>query len=293
MKRKTAPLHAAAVIFRMNLGGVLRSPRVLLLLAMAVLYPYLTSQGMLELSRSMGKPLNLLEPYAALLSNPTLHITILAGGIFLLSDLPITRENQSMLLVRASRRAWLAAQVLYALVLIALYLFVLFAGCALSVLLESRLTSDWSTPVITAAISGAAGQYFWVPEEAVLQLTPFTAALWGTGLLILELSFLGLLFLSLKLQNREHLALALVLGIVAVGWVTTTTPYVLYPFNILQWFSPLNHGYLLAHDLGYGGRPEIWHSVAYFAALLALELAGAAVWVQKYDFSRETAGVTQ
>ena len=198
------------------------------------------------------------------------------------------------MLIRTTRRRWMAAQILYlALATLIFTAFLLLASCILCAQ-YGYPANIWSETAAILSYSSI-GQKIAVPAFVkVLELTyPFPCTV-HIFLLMLgySMTLSGLMFLGNLLKAR----LGMILGIAFSGFGFFLNPDIVsqwFHLSIYQsrkanilfgWLSPLNHATYYMHNFGYDNLPRLQTSYLIFAGTAAILFLLAFWRSKKYAF---------
>ena len=160
----------------------------LVLVVWVFAYQFITVP-LLQNAEKMQASLLAIEPYIALINSNFMILVMPVLFLVLLSDFPRVDANAYFYLVRARKTNWVLGQLLYAVVITMIYLFIQFLGMVVPMFGKGSRGNEWS-PVITdfarefpeyaqnpGAVSIQPQLYYHVsPWEAVLVGSAFLAA---------------------------------------------------------------------------------------------------------------------
>lgn len=266
------------------------SPQIWLAFGLGFVACFLLTNKTVEFAASHGTVMQIFEPFIWTFGDAKSILLISLCLLLLFADMPSLGAEVPLMLIRTTRRRWMAAQILYLVLATLIFtLFLLFASCI--------LCSQYGFPANmwseTAAILSysAIGQHITVPTFVkVLELTYPYACTLHIFLLMLgySMTLSGLMFFGNLLRRR----LGMVLGILFSGFGLFLNPDIISEWfqlslyqsrtaNILfGWLSPLNHATYYMHNFGYDNLPRLHHSYLMFAGLSAL-LFFLAFWKSK------------
>ena len=97
----------------------------------------------------MGKPINVYEPFVALLNSNFMILLVPAVFLAIISDYPRIDGNTLFVVQRAGKGNWFFGQILYAQMSILSYLLIVFVGMMIPVLWGGSFSAKWS-PVVSS-----------------------------------------------------------------------------------------------------------------------------------------------
>ncbi len=271
-----------------------RSPQIWLAFGLGFVACFLLTNKTVLFAQAHETVLQMFEPFIWTFGDAKSILLISLCLLLLFADMPSLGAEVPLMLIRTTRRRWMAAQILYlALATLIFTAFLLLASCILCA--QSGYPANiWSE---TAAILSYSplGQKIAVPAFIkVLELTfPYPCTL-HIFLLMLgySMALAGLMFLGNLLRAR----LGMVLGIAYSGFGLFLNPDVISAWfhlsvyqsrkaNILTgWLSPLNHATYYMHNFGYDNLPRLQTSYLIFTAAACIFFALAFRRSKKYAF---------
>ena len=252
------------------------SPQIWLAFGLGFVACFLLTNKTVLFAQEHGTVMQIFEPFIWTFGDAKSVLLISLCLLLLFADMPQLGAEVPLMLIRTTRRRWMAAQILYlALSTVLFTAFLLFACCLLCAQ-YGYPANIWSE---TAAILSYSpiGQKIAVPAFIkVLELTyPYPCTL-HIFLLMLgySMTLSGLIFFGNLLRAR----LGMVLGILYSGFGLFLNPDVIsawFHLSIYQsrtanilfgWLSPLNHATYYMHNFGYDNLPRLKTSYLIFAA---------------------------
>ncbi|MCR5305755.1 MAG: hypothetical protein K6E36_04565 [Oscillospiraceae bacterium] len=257
-----------------------KSPQIRLAFGLGFVAVFLLTNKTVLFAQAHGTVMQIFEPFIWTFGDAKSILLISLCLLLLFADMPNLGAEVPLMLIRTTRRRWMAAQILYlALATVIFTAFLLLSSCILCAQ-YGYPANKWSE---TAAILSYSplGQKIAVPAFVkVLELTyPYRCTL-QIFLLMLgySMTLAGLMFLGNLLRAR----LGMVLGIAFSGFGLFLSPdtvsewfhlsvYQSRRANILfGWLSPLNHATYYMHSFGYDNLPRLRESCLIFAAASAV-----------------------
>lgn len=271
------------------------SPQIWLAFALGFIASFLLSNKVVLFSEEYGTVLGMLEPFIWTFGDVTSILVISLCLLLLFADMPSMDSSVPLLLVRTSRKIWLAGQILY--LIISTFLFVLFVLLSTCVLCgrQAFTANMWSD---TAAILGYSTIGSEIAIPAFVKVLEFTFPYQCTGhifLLVLGYSlFISSFIFYFNLFKGKA---GMVAGVVVNGFGLFLTPKIISSWfhipetnmvkaNIIfGWLSPLNHATYYMHNFGYDELPRLWMSYVFFAATSLIMFVLSFMKIRKYPFS--------
>ena len=271
-----------------------KSPQIWLAFGLGFVACFLLTNKTVLFAQEHETVMQMFEPFIWTFGDAKSILLISLCLLLLFADMPSLGAEVPLMLIRTTRRRWMAAQILYlALATVIFTAFLLLASCILCAQ-YGYPANKWSE---TAAILSYSpiGQKIAVPAFVkVLELTypyPCTVQIF---LLMLgySMTLSGLMFLGNLLRAR----LGMVLGIVFSGFGLFLNPDIIsqwFHLSIYQsrranilfgWLSPLNHATYYMHNFGYDNLPRLRESYLIFAAASAVLFLLAFWRSKKYAF---------
>ncbi len=257
-----------------------KSPQIRLAFGLGFVACFLLTNKTVLFAQAHGTVMQIFEPFIWTFGDAKSILLISLCLLLLFADMPNLGAEVPLMLIRTTRRRWMAAQILYlALATVIFTAFLLLSSCILCAQ-YGYPANKWSE---TAAILSYSplGQKIAVPAFVkVLELTyPYRCTV-QIFLLMLgySMTLAGLMFLGNLLRAR----LGMVLGIAFSGFGLFLSPdtvsewfhlsvYQTRRANILfGWLSPLNHATYYMHSFGYDNLPRLRESCLIFAAASAV-----------------------
>ena len=135
-------------IAKMEYIKLIMDPRMILIVAALVFAYQFITVPLLQNAAMMGKPINVYEPFVALLNSNFMILLVPAVFLAIMSDYPRIDGNTLFVVQRAGKGNWFFGQILYAQMSILSYLLVVFVGMMVPVLWGGSFSAKWS-PVVS------------------------------------------------------------------------------------------------------------------------------------------------
>ncbi len=271
-----------------------RSPRIRLAFGLGFVACFLLTNKTVEFAQEQQTVMQMFEPFIWTFGDAKSILLISLCLLLLFADMPQLGAEVPLMLIRTTRRRWMAAQILYLLLATLLFTAFLLAASCILCAQYGYPANKWSE---TAAILSYSpiGQSIAVPTFVkVLELTyPYPCTV-QVFLLMLgySMTLSALMFLGNLLRER----LGMVFGIVFSGFGLILNPDIISEWfhlsvyqsrkaNILfGWLSPLNHATYYMHNFGYDNLPRLQTSYLFFAAIACILFTLAFMRSKKYAF---------
>lgn len=285
-----------------NIRNLRKNPRVLFGIVLGFLLCFFLTQRTTELAEQFHTDLQILEPFIWCFADADSILFASLALLLPLSQIPRLDTSASYLIFRTKRINWLLAQVLTAVLLSAAYTFILMVSCAVLAMGNAYLQNAWSD---TATVLSFSPEQFEVSinvvRKTVKLTTPYHCALIIYFLLCSYTIFLTLLHLifSIKFQKKSGFTAVVVVSLLAyllsperlMEWLNIPQQ-ISYIANCLAvWVSPLQHAAYSMHSFGYGGFPDVFQSLALFAAVNLLLLILSAFFIKNTEFALKGGGL--
>lgn len=245
----------------------------LVLVVWVFAYQFITVP-LLQNTEKMQASLLAIEPYIALINSNFMILVMPVLFLVLLSDFPRVDANAYFYLVRAGKTNWVLGQLLYAVVITMIYLFIQFLGMLVPMFGKGSWGNEWS-PVITdfakefpeyAQSAGAVS----IQPQLYYHVSPWEAVLVGSAFLAAYLYLLLLIKLLCFLLRAKTMGLLLCFFIIALGTGLCST------FSQMRFLMPMGNSILGIHFSQYYMEMvyPLEYSTVYFGVLIGALLAG-------------------
>ena len=271
-----------------------RSPQIWPAFGLGFVACFLLTDKTVRFAQEHQTVMQIFEPFIWTFGDAKSILLISLCLLLLFADMPSLGAEVPLMLIRTTRRRWMAAQILYlALATLIFTAFLLLASCILCAQ-YGYPANIWSETAAILSYSSI-GQKIAVPAFVkVLELTyPFPCTV-HIFLLMLgySMTLSGLMFLGNLLKAR----LGMILGIAFSGFGFFLNPDIVsqwFHLSIYQsrkanilfgWLSPLNHATYYMHNFGYDNLPRLQTSYLIFAGTAAILFLLAFWRSKKYAF---------
>lgn len=127
------------------------TPRIIISFLLGCALYAMPLKRYLDLTRALGEPGNVIEPFIIAGSTPYLYTFSLLGLLLLLSDAPFITDRTSYVIIRISKRKWLLSQLIYIIFASFFYFFFLSIFTLLFGAATSGFRNEWSNPLMLLA----------------------------------------------------------------------------------------------------------------------------------------------
>lgn len=298
MRRLGQPWSAAVYNFRQWR----KNPRIIITFALAFILCFLLSGKAVRFAQEQNTILQLVEPFVWTFGDANNILISSLLLVLLFADMPFICEGTPFYLMRTTRAAWLAGQLIYICLATLIYIaFILFSTSLLCAHL-SFVGNQWSETAAMLGYSGA-GETVALPAfvKTLEMSTPY--ACMGTIFLLMLLYTLLMASIMLAVNIRK----GQFLGVVSVflfslcglllnpqifGQMFSLPQEVMYKANVaVGWISPLNQATYHMHNFGYDLLPRLWQTYLIFGASAATLFWTALQGMKKYNFNFTGSGV--
>lgn len=197
------------------------NPRMIVAASMIVFVWNFVVSPLTAISREMQSPLNVVEPYIAVLNSRTLCLVMPSVYVFLISDCPRLDKSSLFTLYRVTRAEWVTGQLLFFVLTAFSFSVLIFLSAILPNCLHAFAANGWSTVVTKYAVyypeKSASFAAQLVRGELYHQITPYRAAALSFALSLLYEILLGEMLLLFQTWNLRKYGIAAAIGIIGLG----------------------------------------------------------------------------
>lgn len=248
----------------------------------------LNAMPLLEYSKAVGKPLNILEGFVYFNCDTFSAAATFLGLLFMVSDIPFTSRNETYTLLRVPRTRWMMGKVLYLFgACVIYYAIILLIGIYL--LSENAyFSTDWSQPISWLAndntLNYSLNYNVYFPYSYITgMLSPIKAMTLSFTLSVCYAFVMSLLVFLLNLKLPYILAYFSAIMVHVINYRLTTA----YSRNYTR-YSLLGNSLLMYHDIGgsYGNGLYLkpGQSFCVYGALTLLLCILLLLAIRSYDF---------
>ena len=260
------------------------NPRMIVAASMIVFVWNFAVSPLVSISREMNTPLNVVEPYIAVLNSRTLCLVMPSVYVFLISDCPRLDKSSQFTLHRISKTEWVIGQFLFFVLTAFAFSVLIFLSAILPNCLHAFAANGWSTVVTKYAIyypeKSASFAAQLIKGELYHQIEPYRAALLSFALSLMYETLLAMMLLLFQILNLRKYGIAAAIGIIGLG-----SAFGLFRAGCM-WYFPMAHTMVELHYTKYLKAPvmDIRYSFIYFAVVITLILILCLIKVKRTDF---------
>ena len=224
---------------------------------------------MQELSRVFDTPMNVLEPFCAVVNSRTFLPLVIMGYMVLISDFPRLNDSAAFMLFRSGRLPWLCGQIMFLFMSSLTYILSILFSSMICVASNSFMLNAWSL----------VQRKFWIADDAVKQAHPFAgidnsvlrqsrpyeALVHGIVLVVLFAVVVGCVQLVFALRQKKVISVFINVSGIAAGLIMLIVDI------RLKWLFPISNCVFAWHYhsmFNYVLFP-IQYSYIYFVSLIA------------------------
>lgn len=230
-------LHAT----RINLLRWSSDPKYPAVLLYTVLYMYQLIGNVSGYAQELGVKIHpWLFPF--LMRNGNVICPLMLGFMLLISDAPFRNKQQQFVLLRTGKYTWMGGQILYLLMLSAVFTALLYLLSVVFTLPEMKVSTEWGSFLTTIAVNSLPGNYGAVDASygVIRNATPIEVTLWSTASLTMVCFLLGLVMLLCNLWTGKGVGTTICSAIVIMPLLTQAFQNTPYIYRYLTWISPMN-----------------------------------------------------
>lgn len=236
---------------------------------------------LLEISKVLNTPLNVLEPFCILVNNQYFVPLLVIGYIVLIADFPRLDDSAAFILIRTGKIPWVVGQMIFLFLAALTYLLFTLLSSMVFVASESFMLNAWSIAVKTLGSPSGEELLALYPSvrvdlSVIMQARPYTAAVHGICLIMLFMVTAGLIQMVFALIRKKVISVFINLVICAAGLI-------LLILKIwLKWCFPISNAVFGWHydDVFNETNFPIEGSYLYFGGVITV-LAAAVIFIAK------------
>jgi hypothetical protein len=239
---------------------------------------------LVKLSVEMNSPLNIVEPFIAVINSKALSLIIPSVFLVLISDYPRIDRNSLFMLQRVNKNEWVIGQVIFFIFADITYLLFTFLSCILPLQTKAFFINGWSLVVTKYAFlfpdKASSFAATLITKELYNQMPPFESVMSSFLLAFMYLLFISMLLLLFYVVNIKKLGIVASVSIIAVGSALCIIK------ATGMWVFPAAHTMLYLHFTQYFKEPvlSIRTSFLYFAGLLIIIFILCLIFIKFTDF---------
>lgn len=240
-----------------------------------------------ELSNILDTPVNVLEPFAAIVNDRYAMPLLIVGYLILISDFPMLNDSTTFTLFRTGRKSWLISQMIFLVMSgLSYILFVLFSTM-LCVAKNAYLLNAWSLIQKNLSIDSGFSltlqetyPFARIDSSVTAQARPYTAVLHGILLILLFEITVGCLQIIFALYQKKVISVFINMVLCAAGLIMLKIDLK------AKWLLPVSNAVFGWHydDLYNQTNFPIEFSYIYFAVWIVLLIICLARVVKNCSF---------
>jgi hypothetical protein len=260
------------------------NPRMIILAVLAVFIYNSVLIPLIECSKDMNSPINILESFIAITNSGLILLLIPVVFITLIADFPRNDGNMIFVIKRTGKVSWLCGQILFITISIISFLCLTFLLSALPIVAESFIGKEWSIAVteFTAVFPEKSGSYvvYLLPANLYNNTSLTDSFIYTITLLFLYIFSLSTILLMFSIKKQKQIGFIITGGIIALGVAVTSTK------ASLMWFFPMPHSIVWLHFNEYYREKilPLWCSYAYFFLIILTFAVLSFVFLKKANF---------
>lgn len=235
-------------------------------------------------SKLMGEPLNILEPFIAVANSEILILIIPIVFLTLIADYPKVDTNTVFYIMRIGRINWFVGQILKLIFMILSFLTVIFLATVLPMLSKGFWYNGWSN-VATGFVKmfperrGDFGVEL-LPENLYNQLSVYEAAIESYLFVAAYLMIIGLILLVFSLLKRKTAGFVTCGAVISLGMAFCAIR------TNLMWAMPMANSITWLHYTKYFNEPimPMGFSVCYLLIFIVVLLIFSFIAIRKFNY---------
>lgn len=284
-------------IVKFNFYGFFKNPKVVLTFLLGVILSFLLSEKVMTVTQYFHASMQAAEPFIWTFGDTAAVLCSVLLLMLIFSDLPKLSDVSLFYLMRTTKKRWLAAQLIYLVLVTGIYMgFTMIATCLLCAK-NSFPGNMWSK---TAALLGYSelGKKMQIPStvRVMESIQPYECALQVFLLMFgyaLTMGFLILLF-NMAFGKKYGILAGLFYSLYGflmdpeiIGKLLGFETFEMYKIRVaVGWLSPLNHAVYGRHNFGYDNLPTVGQSFCLFGCLLIVLIVLCFSVLKHYPLSK-------
>ena len=288
-------IRLVCYLTKLNFLGWKKNPRIILAFVLAFVFCVMMSGKALMFAQSYDTTMQIFEPFVWAFSDGKSILLASFLLLFFFMDMPFIHEGTPYYLMRASRKTWVSAQILYVVLVTILYMLFLLLGFCLLCAPLSFVGNLWSETGALLGYSGVGTQIALPASVKTMEMSnPYKCM--ATIFLLMTLYTLlaaTLMMIFNLMKNKFGGVLSvfilnlygLLLDPEIVGKILDIPETLQYKSNVITgWISPLNHATYYMHNFGYDLLPRLRQSYLILGAWILLNLFIIRKLSRRYQF---------
>ena len=214
---------------------------------------------MQELSQTFDTPMNVLEPFCAVVNSRTFLPLLIMGYMVLISDFPKLGDSAAFLLFRSGRLPWLCGQIMFLFMSSLTYILSILFSSMSCVASNSFILNAWS--LVLKESYPFAG----IHNSVLRQARPYEALMHGILLVVLFAVCVGCVQLVFALRQKKVISVFINVSCIAAGLIMLIVDIK------LKWAFPISNAVFgwHYHDIYNYVIFPIRNSYIYFGSLIS------------------------
>jgi len=259
-------------IAKLNFFRWSSDPKYPVVILYMLLYSYEHLHGLAAYARDLGVPI---APWVLpfMPCRGAWFLPLMLGFPLLVADAPFRTGQQALVTQRTGKRAWLAGQLLYLLILSVGFAALMWVLSWLWLLPELSWSGEWGAALVNATINYMSPVYhIWMdfPYGVVKNTDPLPVTLWCAGAMAAVCYLLSVIVAACNLWLRKGWGTAILAIISAISLIPDFNVANPGPIRYILWLSPLNW-----MDYSLMGHAEQYLPSHAFAIWCPIALGGA------------------
>lgn len=251
-----------------------------------ILISHTVTEPLVEMSKSSGEAINILEPFIATLNSPILITITIFLFLLLISDFPLMEGNNGYVLIRTDKLSWLVGKLIFSIFAIITFLLLLFIIITVPAIINGYLANGWSyiTKDFMEKYQDLAAQkdYFAVVTEHVFNHFKPYKALLHCILLISCLFFTSVLIMMIfNFLNKK------IFGIILNSVLTILGLATIFSYKSYKFLFPPANSLISSHNTELHNLFPISFSYIYYGLIIIILLATNIVLCKKSAIQKD------
>lgn len=240
-----------------------------------------------ELSKILGTPINILEPFAAIANNRYALPLLILGYLVLIADFPCLNDFATFSLFRTGRMTWLLGQIIFLVMSGFTYIIFILTSSMISVSNNAYILNVWSLVQKKLSIGNETSislqslyPFAKLDNSVLVQARPYEAVFHGIVLILLFEITVGCVQMIFALNMKKIISVFINLSACATGLV-------LMVIDIkIKWLFPISNTVFGWHydELYNKTNMPIYASYIYFIVILTILTAILASITKRCSF---------
>ena len=260
------------------------NPRMIIAVAMIIFVWNFAVFPLMNLSKEMNSPLNVFEPFIAVLNSRVLCLVTPSVFLFLISDYPHLDRNSLFVLHRVKKTEWILGQFMFFIFAAFSFLGSIFIFSIIPNINNSFYANGWSLVVTRYGLyfpeNASSFSATLITKELYNQIAPFGETAVAFSLTIMYMILIGMILLVFHVMNLRKFGVISATGIIAIGSALAIIK------SSGMWVFPMAHTIVSLHYTEYLKEPitDLKTSFAYFLSIILLILVVCIITIRHTNF---------